>query len=60
MFSKIFSLKNNFSTTNFFAKKNLPKNNFCQKKFHQKKGGLSGVEVEPELIAKDIGNSGWI
>lgn len=23
------------------------------------KGGLSGVEVEPELIDKDIGNSGW-
>ena len=26
----------------------------------QNKGGLSGVEVEPELIAKHIGNSGWI
>ena len=24
------------------------------------KGGLSGVEVEPELIAKHIGNSGRI
>ena len=24
------------------------------------KGGLSGVEVEPELVAKHIGNSGWI
>ena len=24
------------------------------------KGGLSGVEVDPELVAKHIGNSGWI
>ena len=23
------------------------------------KGGLSGVEVEPELVAKHIGNCGW-
>ena len=31
-----------------------------KKIFVPKKGGLSGVEVEPELIAKHIGNSGWI
>ena len=26
----------------------------------EEKGGLSGVEVEPELIAKHIENSDWI
>ena len=29
------------------------------KENNMNKGGLSGVEVEPELVAKHIGNCGW-